>query len=467
MTTVDGQFQPGAVIGALYRLERHIASGSVGEVWAGWTLDGELRVALKRLHPQVAGDARMLKRFKREAQFMSRIRSEHVAKVLNVVVDPHYGTVLVVEYIEGRCLADVLDDANLSVEAAVALAIDLTVGLRDLHLSGVIHRDIKPANVILRSLPAGGTRGVLCDFGVSRLAHTREDSRASIPAFDDMPPTSPSMAAELTPSNAVLGTLQYMSPEQILSSRDVDPQTDIYALGAMLYRAVSGEHQFDCSGGKRAAAQAKLLTDPPRLVTGRLDPIAVGLEDIVDRATRRLASERYANANEMLDELLTLHNLAVEAEQALEAANRQPTVHMTRQGTILMGRQNTIPMASPLPPPPSPTEAEAHQHWTHQASTLPLPLPSPPPPPDFLEAAPHVEEQPQALDASQSEVAELQPEAALAESDTMGEAVVETEAAAELAPRRPWVLVAFVIALITTFALGMLAPHLLTWIRAR
>jgi serine/threonine-protein kinase len=149
----------------------------------------------------------------------------------------------------------------------------------------VVHRDLKPGNIILERRPVGRRRAVIVDFGLGRLMTS-----------------SAHEASGITRADMAVGTLEYMSPEQLLNSRSVTGAADIYALGAMLYRAVCGTHIFGDVANVELA-QTKVARDPPPLVTGRDDPVAIGFEAVIARAIKRRPADRYARAEEMLADL--------------------------------------------------------------------------------------------------------------------------------------------------------------------
>ena len=184
-----------------------------------------------------------MERFRREAIFLARAAGDHVARIVDFVSDPSAGMVLVMELVEGESLARVLDRRTLSVEESVTLGVDLLNGVCALHAAGVIHRDLKPGNVLLRVRHDGSTQPVLCDFGLSRLARGRTPD-ASDPSLTD-----------LTRGDVAMGTVRYMAPEQVLNARQATEASDLYAVGAILFRAVTGTHPFDDASTSRGIAE--------------------------------------------------------------------------------------------------------------------------------------------------------------------------------------------------------------------
>ena len=125
---------------------RKVGAGGMGEVWAGEHCDTGARVALKTLLPAAKLDHDIVARFKREAYILDRVRSEHVARVVDFITDDIHGLVLVLEFIDGESLARVLNERSLSVEEAIDLGVDLCRGLCDLHRARIVHRDLKPGH---------------------------------------------------------------------------------------------------------------------------------------------------------------------------------------------------------------------------------------------------------------------------------------------------------------------------------
>ena len=283
--------------------------GGMGEVWAADQCATGLRVALKTLRPDVGMHAEVVQRFKREAQLLGRVRSDRVARVVDFLEDARWGVVLVTEFVEGRSLADAPELEPLSVERAVELGIEIVLALRELHKARIVHRDLKPGNVILQPVEDGRSRAVLVDLGVSRALCCGDDE----PSSDAL--------TDITRTSIVLGTVGFMAPEQILGPRDVTAAADLYSLGAMLYRMVSGRNVF---GGLSRIEQlhAKLLEDAPRLETARADTLARGFEAVVSRALERDPTLRYGSADEMAAALSALRGNARSAPASAPATAR-------------------------------------------------------------------------------------------------------------------------------------------------
>ena len=294
---------PGAVIAGRYRIDRKIGSGGMGEVWAGEHVGIGVRVALKTLLPAAAADPQVVARFRREAQLLGRLRSDRVARVLDFIEDDPLGLVLVMDFVEGELLGSVLASRRLDVDEAVELGIDIAGALCDLHRAKVVHRDLKPDNIILEPRPDGRLRAVIVDLGVSRL---------------DTEPTDESVTS-ITQVDCAVGTLPYMAPEQLLSSSTATGAADLYAVGAILYRAVSGETVFG-DADDALAARRKLMSEAPALRVARIDRVALGFAAVVARALKRQPEDRFESAEEMRGQLTELRDVARALAFDLDAA---------------------------------------------------------------------------------------------------------------------------------------------------
>jgi serine/threonine-protein kinase len=321
--------EAGTTIADKYRLDRKIGSGGMGEVWAGESLVLGTEVAVKIMLPAASLTREVYARFKREAKVLARVRSDYVARVLDVVHDKKVGLVLVMDLIAGEPLSTRIGgQGRLSVEEMLDVCVDVGRGLRDLHAASVVHRDLKPGNVVLRPRVGQRPRAMLIDFGVSRIV--------SAPGEEEV--------TAITRADRVLGTLEYMAPEQILGSRRVTGLADVYALGAMAYRAVAGRHLFgDLVEGQLAAA--KLNLDAPPLETGRSDPLARRFECAVARMLARRMRDRYESAEAMLRELESMRDAARRGEAAPQVFERTAGLRAEEPPT-LDRRPDSSPRAS-------------------------------------------------------------------------------------------------------------------------
>ena len=216
-----------------------------------------------------------MRRFRREAQILAALIHPHIATIYGLEEVPG-ACFLVMEYIPGQSLAERLASGPLSAEEAIRIAVQIGEALEASHRAGIIHRDLKPANVMLG--PAGAK---LLDFGLARL---------------DLADRSPAMTAE----GAILGTLQYMAPEQV-EGRTADERTDLFAFGSVLYEMVAGRRAFEADSQAGIIA-AILGREPPALSSVRTGtPLA--LQHVVTRCLAKDPRARWQTATDLLAEL--------------------------------------------------------------------------------------------------------------------------------------------------------------------
>ncbi len=349
-------FGPGSIVAGRYHADRLVGTGGMGEVWAGEHVTVGNKVALKRLLPAAAQHHEVVTRFRREAVLLGRIRSDYVARVVDFIDDVEFGPVLVMEFIEGPSLAQILEDRALGVEEAVELAADLAAALCDLHDAKIVHRDLKPGNIIMQPQPGARSRAVIVDFGIGRQLAAKG---------------SPEEVTGITRANIALGTVEYMAPEQILNSRDVTPLSDIYAVGAILYRSVAGVHAFGSRRGEELA-RAKLIDEAPRLNVGRTDEVARGLSDLVERALKKRPALRFASASDLREAVRSLMERIQIDELDLES---------TTAATRLFSPGNdpappTPLLAAPPPSAPRPPAQDRNQRASMPSMSDAAPIPS-------------------------------------------------------------------------------------------
>lgn len=224
-----------------YRLIKLLGRGGMGAVYEAINEDTERHVALKVLHAEYAADASIFERFKLEARAGARINHPGVVEVLDFGVTQEGLAYLVMEKLHGEALSTVLKVARkLSVSLALPLFVDVLDALTAAHSQGIVHRDLKPANVFLTT--GENPRVKLLDFGISKFSQA---------------------GGEITGTGVMLGTVTYMSPEQLRDSRSVTSAADIWAVGGMIFKTLSGHWAF--SGESDSQLIARILTEeaPP------------------------------------------------------------------------------------------------------------------------------------------------------------------------------------------------------------
>ncbi|MFT3773591.1 MAG: serine/threonine-protein kinase [Minicystis sp.] len=269
-----------------YRITRKLGEGAMGAVYEAEHILIHRRVALKVLLPTVAERHGALHRFEREAQAAGRIGSPHIVEVLDMgdLASGHAtARFLVMELLEGETLAERLRArGRLRPEEAAPLACQVLAGLGAAHAVDIVHRDLKPANVFLVRGRGGGDFVKLLDFGVSKFSA----------AGDDMSATAP---------GATLGTPYYMSPEQAKGAPRIDPRSDLYSVGVILYQCVTGQVPFDAGTFNELIFRIVLESPPP--LESFVPDVDPGFVAIVQKAMAREPGERFQSARELHDAL--------------------------------------------------------------------------------------------------------------------------------------------------------------------
>jgi serine/threonine-protein kinase len=258
-----------------YRLDARIGEGGMGVVYRGVDLALERDVAVKLMRAQTDADPGNAARFLREVKSAAKIRHEHVIEVFDVGEDLGGDLFYVMELLAGESLrARLQREGRLAPAAAIHVAVQVCEALSAAHEGGVIHRDLKPANVMLLRRGPDDAYVKLIDFGISKTAE---------------PTTIPTRTGE------IIGTIGYMAPEQIRGDR-VDARTDLYALGVMLYRALTGVDVFE-DRGLPAAVHDHLETAPRSLRERAPDAeIPAALDDAVLRCLAKRPEDRFDSA---------------------------------------------------------------------------------------------------------------------------------------------------------------------------
>jgi eukaryotic-like serine/threonine-protein kinase len=286
-----------------YEILAPIGAGGMGEVYKARDTRLDRTVAVKIVRGGIA-DSEQIARFEREARAIAALEHAHICTLHDV--GTHEGTMfLVMEYVTGQTLAERLRKGPLPLDEAMAVGGQIAAALDAAHKHGIVHRDVKPANVMLTR---SGVK--LLDFGLAKLkAHAPAPIAASVTSM----PTAP---GPLTERGAIVGTLQYMAPEQ-LEGHDVDARADVWALGAILYEMVSGTRPFD--GANSASIIAAVLEhEPPPL-----DSLQALTPPMLDRLVRRcLAKDRDARWDSAHDVMLQLNAIGATQADARIAAPR-------------------------------------------------------------------------------------------------------------------------------------------------
>ena len=269
-----------------YEILSAIGAGGMGEVYKARDTRLDRIVAIKVLPTHLADRSELRERFEREAKTIASLNHPHICTLYDT---GHQDEIdfLVMEYLEGETLAQRLQKGSLPIQQVLQYAIEISDALDKAHRKGVTHRDLKPGNIMLTK---SGTK--LLDFGLAKL--TQEVA----PAIPDS--QLPTMQSAITGEGTILGTLQYMAPEQV-EAKEVDARTDIFAFGAVVYEMATGKKAFE--GKTSASVMAKILeAEPPSMAS--LQPMTPSaLNRVVKKCLAKEPDQRWQTASDLCGEL--------------------------------------------------------------------------------------------------------------------------------------------------------------------
>jgi serine/threonine protein kinase len=283
------QPQEGDVLAGKYRIERVLGVGGMGMIVSALHLHLDERVAIKFLLPEALSNPEAVARFAREARAAVKIKSEHVARVIDVATLENGAPYLVMEFLRGHDLSQLLQEHGaLPAPLAVEYVLQACEALAEAHALGIVHRDLKPANLFLTTRADGSPCIKVLDFGISKVTR--------------MSGSGPEMG--MTRTQVMLGSPLYMSPEQLASARDVDPRSDIWAVGTVLYELVTGRVPFEAETMPQLCTQI-LSSEPPAPRSIRPD-VPELLEPIIWRCLRKERQQRYPDVGALANDLARL-----------------------------------------------------------------------------------------------------------------------------------------------------------------
>jgi eukaryotic-like serine/threonine-protein kinase len=292
----------GTTLNGRYRLEARIGSGGMSTVYRAIDETLQRQVAIKLMNREIASDSDQLERFRREARAVAQLSHPHIVGVIDYGedLDPaHPRPYIVFEYVEGETLKErIRRTGRLPITEAVAYAIEIARALGTAHAHHIVHRDVKPQNVLIDE--EGSAK--VTDFGIAR-------------TLDE---------EGLTADGRVLGTTDYVSPEQALG-RPVTGQSDLYALGIVLYEMLTGEVPF--KGENQVAVAMKHVREQIPDVQYKRPEVSAALASVVDTATAKRVEDRYADDAELIADLEDV--LAIETARAGSATGEVTSVLRT------------------------------------------------------------------------------------------------------------------------------------------
>ena len=335
------ELAPGTILLGKYRIDGLIGTGGMGNVVRASHLYLHQPVAIKILLPQMAESDSTKQRFIREAQATVRLKSEHIARVMDVGMMPDGAPFMVMEYLDGNDLNQILRHHGPQLPAIVVdLMLQACEGIAEAHALGIIHRDIKPSNFFITQRPDGSMLLKILDFGISKTPVGYED---------------------LTGTQTVIGTPSYMAPEQMKSGRSADPRSDIWSIGVVMYQLLTGRPPF--YGESYADLVLKVGLEAPAPIP---IPLPTGLSEVLLRCLEKDPNFRFQTAGELARSLAPYASDPISAAQS---ANRAGRILQQRGGQAgMQGSPLTAGGGLATPIPLSPAQLTPHS-WAPSTGT--------------------------------------------------------------------------------------------------
>lgn len=329
--------QPGELVDGKYLIEGIVGIGGMATVVRARHVVRQAPVALKFLRLEMM-DADSHSRFMREGVAASAIPSEHVVKVLDIGRLPNGIPYLVMDLLEGRDLAGLLraeGTPGLPIPRTVHFILQILRALQAAHMRGIVHRDLKPSNCFVTEHEGEDDFIKVLDFGVSKLRTNQQTA--------------------LTRAGWLLGTIAYMAPEQVLSSRDADERSDLYSVGVVLYRLLTGRLPYHSSVKDSGKLAVEVVEGTPIPITDVLPSVPNELAETVHKAIARAPAERFASAADMAEALAPWADAASgHFLQRIRSSAKKPRVSTSVPKAEISGHVDAKDLAGPTQLSPKP-----------------------------------------------------------------------------------------------------------------
>ena len=297
----------GQTLAGKYKIDKLIKQGGMGAVYRGKHVLMDKTVAIKVLKPSLAGDDAVVARFSREAKAASKISHPHAVSVTDFGEAENGVVFLVMEYLDGRTLKEVIAaEGPLQLERAANIVRQVAGALDAAHSQGVIHRDLKSENIMLVRHDGDEWAKVL-DFGIAKILQSHDHGESDI-----------------THANLVVGTPQYMSPEQCSQSGALDARSDVYSLGIILYEMLAGRVPF--GGESPTVIMMKQVQDPAPSVLSVRPDLPESVDGVIKKALAKQPIDRYQSAGELSSDLMRAASIESTSNPALAAVTAAETV---------------------------------------------------------------------------------------------------------------------------------------------
>ncbi len=324
---------PGTIVGAKYRLETPLARGGMGAVWVARHIQLDVTVAVKFMDASCAASATSRARFEREAKAAAGLQNPHIVAVRDYGVEGNI-PYLVMELLKGENLGVRLHrERRLSLVATSRILGQIARALRRAHEGGLIHRDLKPANIFLARQDDDDEVVKVLDFGIAK-------------------DTAAMLTRDATGTGEIMGSPHYMSPEQVRCEKDLDPRADLWSLGVITFRALTGTLPFP--GEVLGAVLAKVLADPIPVASALVPGLPTSIDAFFARVLVRDRAQRFATVKEMADALAAVaESVSARPSEAVSApVSEAPSAPVSEAPSAPVSeapRSITFGEAPPLP----------------------------------------------------------------------------------------------------------------------
>jgi serine/threonine-protein kinase len=353
----------GQVLAGKYRIEEKIDEGGMGCVYRATHVLMEKTVAVKVLHPALAADDKIVARFTREAKAASRISHPHAINVTDFGESDNGVVYLVMEYLKGRTLKDIVRSGGpMPLARVVEIVRQVSGALEAAHAEGVVHRDLKSDNIMLEEAAGGGDWAKVLDFGIAKIKQTAHSVHETDPG--------------LTAPNLIIGTPQYMSPEQCSQASDIDARSDIYSFGVIIYEMLVGHVPF--TADSPTGVMMKHIQEPAPSILDERKDLPAGVGRVIARALAKRPEDRFQKTSELYE---ALSSAATEEAPAIGAAAvpaldtgriviptspnepARTTISRDDEDATVVSADYSSPSTDELPPPVAPLPEPAFNPW--------------------------------------------------------------------------------------------------------
>ncbi len=355
------------VLNNRFKVESKIGEGGFGAVYRGIQLATGRKVALKLLHPEMTKDENLVARFRREGMVLCNLRDAHTITTYDFDQTPDGTLYIAMELLEGKSLHQLFhDQAPLEWKRMFKILTEMCSSLAEAHAQGIVHRDLKPENVYLETRPGNPEFVKILDFGIAKVMRG-----------DTIDPQSP----QLTATGQTLGTLEYMSPEQLMG-KPLDGRSDVYALGVVSYEMITGRLPFPEAKGPAGliTAQLKQTPIPPSQANPKVS-LPAQADRVILKCLEKDKNNRFPDVSALA---AALSEVLATASSEVLAAKSNPSAHRLAPPEMLETKRGDPPPMTPpaLPPSMDGRQQQPHQHAMQQHDGLRQHPRSPTPPGD-------------------------------------------------------------------------------------